>query len=203
MKPLVVAGLIIVLFAACKGKRYGHYGYVKRGGDKLTEKKLSTRQQFYKQPRCIASKAIVIYTYNKTGDDLPKQIVTPLLIPASTKSAEKERKASVTTAKTDGGPVEQPNKKARESLWFGLATYLVLLIPIVGVILSFAFAIVAVQRGLAALKEIDANPEKYTNAGAAVAGVALGTVLLAIFIFFLLFLMISLVGFTIPFIPFL
>lgn len=200
MKPFAVVGLIIVLFVACTGKRYGHYGYVKRGNDKVAEKTHRNRQQFFKQPERIVPMETAILLYKCTDTILPKAVA----LTSKTTSAVKCEVVKVpaeTTTKTGSEAGTKPNKKAKESAWFGAATYFVLLVPIVGIIFSIVFALIAVSRGIKALDEIEADPEKYTNVGTAITGIALGTVFLAIGIFLILFLMISLVGFTIPFIP--
>lgn len=208
MKQLVAVSMFVILFAACTGSRYGHYGYVKRGGDKITEKSQSARKQAVKQPERLANKAsdISVANYNYTA--LPQAISVPAV---SNKSGsvlhvitneENLSQSAITTITTENEENPKPNKKAIGSLGYGIVAYVVILIPILGIAFSISFAIVAIRRGMDALREMDAEPEKYTNRGAAIAGVALGTIFLAILIFAILMLMISAVGFTIPFLPF-
>lgn len=207
MKQIVAVCLFAILFASCTGSRYGHYGYVKRGGDKIIEKSQSARKQAVKQPERLANKASGISVANYNDTALPQSISMPV----SNKSGsvlhvitneENESQSAVATIITENEENPKPNKKAIGSLGYGIVAYVVILIPILGIAFSISFAIVAIRRGMDALREMDAEPEKYTNRGAAIAGVALGTIFLAILIFAILMLMISAVGFTIPFLPF-
>lgn len=207
MKTVVVASLFVILFAACTGSRYGHYGYVKRGGADVTEKVHRSRKQLVKQPEKLANKASGISVTNYNDTALPQSISMPVNNKSGSDlhvitNEENESQSAVATIITENEENPKPNKKAIGSLGYGIVAYVVILIPILGIAFSIAFAIIAIRRGMEALREMDAEPEKYKNRASAIAGVALGTIFLSILIFAILMLMFSAVGFTIPFIPF-
>ncbi|MGV3599105.1 MAG: hypothetical protein ACO1PI_14670 [Bacteroidota bacterium] len=206
MKPIAAVGVLILLLAACTGKRYGHYGYVKRGEKKAAVKTNPIKNPHLKQPESLASKGISFSILGKKDTSLPNAILKPVTTPLIVRNELTDRgfKAPLTTTtiKTADDNAPKPHKKAGRSLGYGLVAYVVILIPILGIAFSIAFAIIAIRRGMEALREMDAEPEKYTNRASAIAGVALGIIFLSILIFAILMLMFSAVGFTIPFIPF-
>lgn len=205
MKPIAAVGVLILLLTACTGKRYGHYGYVKRGEEKAAVKTYRIRQQSLRQPERLTNKTTAITVTNYSDTILPKEVSIPVNKPDKTQHSVSNENIGRQSATTIVGAVEneaQRNKKASNSLGYGLVAYVVILIPILGIAFSIAFAIIAIRRGMEALREMDTEPGKYKNRASAIAGVALGIIFLSILIFAILMLMFSAVGFTIPFIPF-
>lgn len=206
MKPIAAISLLVILFAACTGKRYGHYGYVKRGEEKAALKTNPIRNLHLKQPEGLASKGISFSILSKKDTSLPNAILIPVTTPLIVRNELRDRsfkaRPSKTTIKTADDNAPKSHKKAGRSLGYGIVAYVVILIPILGIAFSIAFAIIAIRRGMEALREMDAEHGKYKNRASAIAGVALGIIFLSILIFAILMLMFSAVGFTIPFIPF-
>lgn len=197
MKPILFACLLILVFASCTGRRYGHYGYVKKGEKKdiseINKKnllpvmtlavKLPESMKVAMQVDTIPARALS--PVHKTAIITVKHRINKLL-PGTNYKHKK------TNAAVNKNPDEKTNGLGKISFILALLAVLSLIIALISgifVILALLLSIFSIFTGSIALEEIEAGKgkgRKLTLAGLYISSVIAGFFALVVILALLL-----------------
>jgi len=181
--------LLLVIFSACSGKRYGHYSYAKKNNKKENtvkqKKKLSVVTLNQQTPKKELN--VLGIRHNDTILSVLKNIEQSKTQPRPVKYRLTEKgkhqvinnKNNVAVSDTVSGIKPQANSYANASMVFGIISLFFALFSILYLsllILAFGFGLAAFYFGDKALQEIKKSPNLYSNKGAAKVGRTIGII---------------------------
>ncbi len=204
--------LCVLLLSACSGAKYGHYGYVKKNDKVITKQKHEKKKQVSLNKTETIANTTEIHTITDSvsnsfqSNSEVKQITQTTqneLIQTKNNVVKRQESKTIleskreTDQKVDEKP--RPNGTANTSLILSLAAIFTMLLgfaippfALLAVLVGTALGIAAFVTSIIALSEIKNKPDTYTNKGAAIFALVigslfiLGALLMLLYLFFFL-----------------